>query len=115
MEETIKHYNANNRCYNGERCLYSPIEGKSEGCAVGRHIADKQLCKDLDAGKFANCFGISSNAVFEALPQELKDLGQDFLGDIQSLHDTATWWNATGLTYEGIVKVNKLKALHDLV
>lgn len=115
LNETTAHYTLKNRGYNGDHCEYSPIIGISEGCAIGRKIADKKLCSDLDSGKFDCCFGVSSNSVFAVIPKELQELGQDFLAEIQSLHDDVRYWDETGLNEVGKNKVQSIKKEFDLL
>ncbi len=111
LEETINHYNINNRCVTKtDTCLYSPIKNKSKGCAIGRHIRDKKLCKKLDK------FGILENSVnndevFDLLPKKLQRLGQSFLIEIQNLHDYTPNWNETGLSEQGKIAVKRIKKL----
>jgi hypothetical protein len=89
LEDTCKHYNSLNRSQEQvaglpKACKYFPVSDKTEGCAIGRLIKDKELCKEFD-----NTIGssVNSNYIFKKLPTELQDLGQDFLRDVQRLHD----------------------------
>lgn len=99
LKEMISFYNDNNRgldaCGN---CSYLG------GCAIGRHIADKELCGKLD-GLAAN----TVSSVFEEIPDNLKELGKTFLTRIQRLHDTEINWCESGLTLIGNDNVLKIK------
>jgi len=110
LAETIAHYNLYNRAWNeggvGNGCTYSPIEDVSEGCAIGRHIKDKGLCKLLDTSEYG---GVSNTKTFDALPSNLKKLGQPFLNRIQGLHDDEKNWDAKGLTPLGLLRVENIK------
>jgi hypothetical protein len=64
-------------------CLYSPT-GKSEGCAVGRHLPIK-LANKLDT--FYDFNGVENDMVFNKLPKWMQSLGQDFWRSLQTLHD----------------------------
>ncbi len=68
------------------------------GCAIGRHIDDKDLCKDLDAGLVKS---ISFTSNFNRLPQKLQDLTKNFLVCVQILHDTEGNWNSQGISEAG--------------
>lgn len=105
LNDTINAFNSTNRCTNEKGDCQYYMEGK-QGCAVGRLIEDKELCKQLDLG--INC-GISSHEVFKQLPIELKDLTQDFLYKLQDLHDNFHYWNEKGLTQSGLIKVQGIK------
>lgn len=112
LEETVNHYNSTNRCVNtsnGE-CYYHPatldLEGVSQGCAIGRHL-DPELAKRLDI-EF-NRVPVSDDKVFVLLPDNLKELGEEFLSHIQLLHDTDPYWNTTGLSKQGEIFVDRIK------
>lgn len=95
LEETATFYTSENRCLVGGLCKYW-TEDKPNGCAIGRLISDKKLCKEL------NPLGtVGRDCVFDILPDELKDYGQNFLRELQMLHDTGDNWNETGLSERG--------------
>jgi len=104
LESTINYFTSKNRCHGEDKCHYAPIEGVSEGCAVGRLIKDKELCATLDT---IGC--VSTLDVFEQLPDDLQELGQGFLTELQILHDVASYWNETGLSFAGIQKFTYIK------
>ncbi len=97
------------RNFNNTGCKYYPVSTKSEGCAVGRKIKDKQLCKMLD--DFENPV---VRDIFDDLPDDLKVYGQNFLTVIQDLHDSHTSWDITGLTSYGKSKVHGIVITFDL-
>jgi hypothetical protein len=107
LEETINHFNSENRGYNEYKgmCTYS------DGCAIGRKLS-KELCKTLD--KCEGITGVSCKSIFNELPQELRELKQDFLEHIQSLHDHGPYWNKLGLSDIGKNKVNYIKKQFNL-
>lgn len=114
LNETIAHYNSKNRCEINKRCKYSPIEGVSEGCAVGRHITDKELCKHLDDLSAKDNGSVNIKEVFDLLPKNLQELSQRFLGNIQQLHDNPYNWTETGLSIEGLNYVRHIKQIFSL-
>lgn len=85
-------------------CYYF-FEG-TQGCAIGRRIPDKELCKTLDK---QDATGVGNNAVYNLLPDNLKIYTKSFLSDIQSLHDYAENWIPTGLSVMGTKNVERLK------
>lgn len=127
LEETINHYNLNNRCISNSGCFYSPkkagLEGKTEGCAIGRKVG-KKLAIKLD-GVYVkqsknSTIGIEGGSsvtnpkIFALLPKKLTSLGQSFLNLIQDLHDTSQSWDNKGITSAGMRKVSVIKQTFNL-
>lgn len=109
LQETTAFYNSTNRCVNensGGCYYYLPDK---PGCAIGRHISDKELCKKLDSGMSDKGTGVSVDEIFNQLPDDLKELGKGFLYAIQSLHDDSLNWNETGLTDTGREAVDRIR------
>jgi hypothetical protein len=108
LNDTILHYNLKNRAtrLNG-RCIYSPIEGVSDGCAIGRHIVDKELCEELDkeSKSISSLMGIYP----DILPKHIYELGSYFLRRIQILHDSESSWTLEGISESGIYKAEKIR------
>jgi len=104
LESTLNYFTSKNRAELVTACLYSPIEGVSEGCAVGRL---KELCKQLD-----KLGGVSNDKVFDKLPSELQEMGRAFLSHLQTLHDVDNNWTETGLSPLGEETVKKIKFLY---
>lgn len=106
LEETVAFYNLNNRCVSlSGMCRYH-IDGK-DGCAIGRKIKDKDICHNLDS--FEGDTGVDEVEIFEQLPPELKELGQNFLYRIQVLHDTKDNWRSDGISDSGLERVKSIK------
>lgn len=99
----------NRRNFNETGCKYYPVSDKSEGCAVGRKIKDKELCKMLDDLEDP---GVGN--VFDDLPDDLKVCGKNFLTFVQVLHDSMMSWDITGLTPYGKNKVCGIIIAFDL-
>lgn len=97
LNETVGFYTNNPRSITetGE-CIYSPTS-KSVGCAIGRHIEDKDLCKQLDNHRSGGLAATEIFYTFDLLPEKLKALGKDFLQDVQDLHDCDVYWANTDL------------------
>ena len=69
------------------KCKYYPPTGsQSDGCAIGRFL-EPELARKLDNQEDYKS-GVSSDNIFQQLPSWMKDLGQDFLTDLQFLHDS---------------------------
>lgn len=108
LEETAKFYNLSTRCVDADgKCKYY-VEGKA-GCALGRHIPDKDLCRKLDNWNGNTSVGVSCDDAFELMPDNLRELGQDFLEQVQSMHDVITNWVSDGLSPEGTQVFNRIK------
>lgn len=114
LEDTVNHYNSNNRCELRGSCKYSPytlgIENTSQGCAIGRYLS-KRLAKKFDKLSVV----VSNPDVYEELPNKLKILGIHFLEDVQYLHDFRDNWDELGLTEDGLMRVEYLKKKYELV
>lgn len=115
LEDTIGHYNINNRCVKYGECRYSPksigLEGISEGCAIGRHLTEK-LALSLDKGSNTVVY---KPEVFKKLPGSLRKLGKDFLSEVQCLHDNTRNWDESGLSVEGENKVRMINLQFNLI
>ena len=113
LEETVAFYSINPRCVilgegGMETCRYF-ADGLS-GCAIGRHVKDKQICMDWDES------ALTVSSIFQDLPISLNELGRGFLQNIQDLHDNNDYWDeeTNGLSQEGINKVKSIKQEHYL-
>jgi len=51
---------------------------------------------------------VANPIVFDKLPDNLKELGQDFLRAVQILHDVTANWSETGLSDTGKEAYNNL-------
>ena len=100
LNDTIAYFNLFNLCMDDGRCQYSPIKGRSEGCAIGRKLPlelAQKLDKEFTFSPYENN-SICDREVFNLMPDELKELGQSFLAKLQSLHDDKSNWNEDGLS-----------------
>ena len=104
LEETVKFYNTNNRCVEGSKCFYY-LDGK-DGCAIGRHIKNKTLCRSFDKYSLTS---VITDSIFYSLPKKLQYLTQMFLDAIQKLHDNKQNWNKGGLSERGKGEVKIIK------
>lgn len=113
LDETIKHYNSNNRAIIEGCCLYKSIPDVSSGCAIGRHLTP-ELATLLDSCTDLNSTSVEEDKIFNYLPDNLKELGQSFLNQVQQLHDNSAYWNEEGLTSAGYEKVRLIKMHYGL-
>lgn len=88
--------------HRGGSCMYAPIQGKPYGCGVGR-LLTLELCQQLDAScSTTNSSPVIADCIAQSLlPPEIKELGMDFLQDLQTLHDTPVHFDEKGLTPYG--------------
>lgn len=77
-------------------CMYN--HDFNGGCAVGRLIP-KELAARLS--------GIISRSHLKLLPDEVAELGLEFLEQLQSLHDVKANWDEIGLTAQGLVNAQE--------
>jgi len=75
---------------------------------VGRLIEDKDLCAKLDNSGDGS--GVCLPSVFEQLPENVQELGQEFLMDLQKLHDHEQNWTGNGLSDVGENFMTELEA-----
>lgn len=84
-------------------CRYNPLPNKpnSAGCAIGMYLP-KKVCLKLD-----RIGGVDT--VFyrdpDLLPKWMRDMGVNFLMEVQSLHDVSEFWSEKGLSGIGIERV----------
>lgn len=111
--DTVKHYSVdpiNRRCIKTLLCRYDPrtlgLEGKSEGCAIGRHMTPENA-KIADT---SGDLGISLlyESTPELLPEWMQKMEKEFLVDIQCFHDNDDNWNENGLSIDGKQYVNRI-------
>lgn len=121
--DTIKHYNSENRCFGKHYCTYSPLssgkEGKSEGCAIGRHL-DPEVAYQIDkdhrtsSGEYA-CASISKKMMNNyPFPDWMKAMEESFLSNMQELHDYMGHWDEKGISDFGWVAVKRICDEHNL-
>lgn len=111
LDDTVAHFSVNVRATASielesgrsiTACKYS--HDYNGGCAIGRKIS-KKLASELDN---IDDSGVTENHIFVKLPKELRELGQNFLTDIQGLHDFTGYWDEEGLNEAGIFAYNRI-------
>jgi hypothetical protein len=109
LNETAAFYNSKNRSVKSiapSLCTFFN-EGISPGCAIGRLIEDKELCKQLDHMVLIEYKSFSE--IYKLLPPELKEYDQEFLRWLQALHDKPENWNESGLSEIGKDRRNHIE------
>lgn len=101
LNDTVNHFNSNNR-----GVLKSGVCSYVMGCAIGRHLTP-ELAANLELSNF----GVAHPKMFKQLPENLQELGKDFLHYVQSLHDDERNWNESGLSDLGKEKVDNIKQM----
>lgn len=114
LNDMISYFNSNTRCLlpvyritDNTDCRYERTE-TSEGCAIGRRLPLKTSIK-LDKGTNQ---AISNN--LNLVPDWMKELGGDFLQELQRLHDNSRNWNEKGLSTIGEECLSDIKNKFDL-
>jgi hypothetical protein len=114
LRDTCRDYSSKTRCVGAIGCQYAPTMD-SPGCALGRHIPNKQTCILLD---LASNSGGSVNAdnpmTIDAMGPLRVLSGRGFLTDMQALHDATSYWTATGLSESGRQEAMKICITHGL-
>lgn len=116
LQDTVQYYSKDpdgRRCIVDDMCRYSPKtlgkEATSEGCAIGR-LLPPELREELDINYYNKTVRYTS--LFWELPQEVQDLGQDFLTMLQNLHDVDIYWDSEGLTEKGEEMVKQIQEVY---
>jgi len=120
LNETALAYNSNTRSVveGNKNCVY--FKEGHQGCAVGRLIADKELCKQLDicvdSNGNAKNTSVNDPRIFRELPSEVQELTIEFLSALQMLHDDIghLFWDEDGLSINGRNRFNEIKLNFDL-
>lgn len=104
LRDTVQFYNSGNRAMRPETtvCVYEPTEF-SPGCAIGRHLPNKKLCRSL-CGTVDTVCRNGWGDVFGSLLV----LGVGFLNRVQRLHDNYTYWDGCGLAPYGRAEVSQI-------
>ena len=110
--DTINHYNSSNRCSHQDGdCCYSPftagLEGKSEGCAIGRFM-EPEVALEMDNKHDLMNIRTLLNHEPDCISDWMKEFDIDFLTAIQNLHDADVYWNKQGLSELGHEEVLKI-------
>jgi hypothetical protein len=110
LENTMNHYNSGNRCFVGDFCQYIPSGPHTEGCAIGRWLDRDSPILDLRL----DLRDKAVSALGDYLPVWMKEMGLDFLRDVQKLHDGLLNWNENGLSPIGESGVDFIKSSYGL-
>ena len=103
LNETIAIYNIKNRSVENSGCKY--YLNSNTGCAIGRLIEDKELCKKLDGLDDDS----SVRTVFNFFPKKIRELNINFLEQLQNLHDNTNNWDDNGISKIGKQEVEDIK------
>jgi len=94
----------NRRSVGIQGCLYRAEDGSK--CAIGRWIPDDKYNPRIE-GTVA-----SASCVFSCLPEQVCELGDDFLASVQNLHDQDPYWNKTGLSKLGREQLATIRSIY---
>lgn len=108
--QTAGFFNSTNRSSNkdfkSQSCLYNNPNSNLPGCAVGRLINDTKLKEKMD--KSSNS-GVCEPEIWNLIPKDVRDWGQEFLCELQGFHDVTQNWEDNGMSDRGIGKFNEIK------
>lgn len=97
LEELCGHFNSINRAVNPKTYLCQYSHKFNGGCAIGRKLSAK-VAEHL-VGSVVDCFTM--------LPEEMQELGCNFLNFCQYMHDQKFFWNENGLSDRGQAEKKK--------
>lgn len=108
LKETVEFFHTGNRATTQNGCVYRPT-ANSPGCAIGRHLVNKDLCEMFD---WRGGLGAWLDSQYIDLGP-LAVLGVNFLAAVQQLHDSQqaeenSYWNETGLSERGRDRVEQI-------
>ena len=113
LDNTIARYNIANRARNGSGCSYiimaDGVKNKGGRCAIGAEVS-----KDTAIALEETGASVAEDATFVLLPPRLKRLGQEFLEQVQLLHDVDENWNTRGLSKIGREEVRNIREDYNL-
>ena len=100
LEEVATAYNKTNLSIKDDifgafQCFYYNPTSPGKGCAIGRRIKDKELCKKFDTTQQ------NVKSIMALLPLNLKKFHIDFLSALQRLHDNPLNWSKKGMSRKG--------------
>jgi len=101
LYQTSVHFNIYNRCVDNKGLPAFRIG--ENACAIGRELTNLEA-KKLDK---TNC-SVNNKEVYYLLPVRLRNMGLNFLYDIQILHDRKKNWNENGLSKIGEENIKKI-------
>ena len=95
LEDTVKYYSEDisRRAVKNSSCRYRTNDGRK--CAIGRFIPDDLYNEKIEEHCIDEIFK------YKCIPDELKELGVNFLRNIQHLHDFDSNWDDCGLSSKG--------------
>jgi hypothetical protein len=113
LDNTVAFYSEDvtRRAFDKEKgqCMYHTEDGRN--CAIGREL---RYPENFGVKEGMPDAGIGENDLFDSLPKRLRSMGQDFLSDIQHLHDHKSYWGDNELSMAGESFVAQLYVKYNL-
>lgn len=114
LNETVAFYSADPqklRSYNGTACVYNGENGTH--CAIGRCLLKELRDRGHELiGNFTDFVDLyernGATSLDDILEEKYRGHDEDFWAELQSLHDNKTYWDASGITYEGELRTNEI-------
>lgn len=110
IEETIAYYeeDPSRRAMIGTSCAYKTDNGNM--CAVGRCLTEQGLAFASEFANESDVYGLyeTNEGLDDILKEEYRGHELSFWSDLQSLHDTSSYWKAESKEHRELV-VSKLK------
>lgn len=110
LEYTVKYYSEDTkrRAVITEplrMCMYLTKDGRK--CAVGR-LLDKEKINMSIVGSVHLLFRDKP----EFITEDMKLVGEEFLSELQDLHDISSYWDENGITDDGNKRVDIIKRIY---
>jgi hypothetical protein len=93
LDETVEFYGNNPRAIQNSVCVYKTREGHK--CAIGRLLTSEEMEIWLKTANEAEDGGTNFNGMLEKgcdVPEALKDFPLWFATQLQTFHDTCSFW-----------------------
>jgi hypothetical protein len=116
LNNTIAFYSEDvtRRAYDEEKgvCMYHTEDGRN--CAIGRELKSPST---FGVATDSADEGVGSLSLMKELPKRLRVMGEEFLSNIQQLHDSDKYWNIpeSKLSYAGRDRVEFICTKYSLI
>jgi hypothetical protein len=106
LDDTISHYTTCNRSTKYDTgCIYAPAHANTAGCAIGRHLPI-EVARELDCRDNTS---IDESENFASVPVWMQQMGEEFLFNMQQLHDVSSHWDENGITESGMAWADRIR------
>lgn len=110
LEDTMQAYTLYTRAKDFNGCVYFPTE-HSVGCAIGRCLPRNSELLSIEWQENARRYDQNTGIqyVLDKCPLWIQEMNNEFLTQLQALHDSSVCWNEFGLSDAGKLQANRIK------